>query len=132
MQRLNLGKNKLTAIPHEALVSLTYLETLELSGNQISNLSPGDFNGEFLYHKSFPKKLFLKIDFFQPGLDNLDQLVLNDNKLEHLGEDYFTGISKLTTLYLDQNKIKTINAKAFNGIEGKYLLHTSPFTQKIT
>ena len=54
MQRLNLGKNKLTAIPHEALVSLTYLETLELSGNQISNLSPGDFNGEFLYHKSFP------------------------------------------------------------------------------
>ena len=63
MQRLNLGKNKLTAIPHEALVSLTYLETLELSGNQISNLSPGDFNGEFLNHKSFPKKL-LKIDFF--------------------------------------------------------------------
>ena len=79
----------------------------------------------------FLKKLFLKIDFFQPGLDNLDQLVLNDNKLEHLGEDYFTGISKLTTLYLDQNKIKTINAKAFNGIEGKYLLYTSPFTQKL-
>ena len=64
MQRLNLGKNKLTAIPHEALVSLTYLETLELSGNQISNLSPGDFNGEFLYHKSFPQKHLLKIDFF--------------------------------------------------------------------
>lgn len=74
MQRLNLGKNKLTAIPHEALVSLTYLETLELSGNQISNLSPGDFNGEFLYHKSFPKKAFPENRFFSTRFGQLGSI----------------------------------------------------------
>ena len=46
MQRLNLGKNKLKAVPHESLAGLTYLETLELSGNQIKDLEPGIFNGQ--------------------------------------------------------------------------------------
>ena len=45
MQRLNMGKNKLNKIPHEALASLTYLEHLELSENPISVITPGDFNG---------------------------------------------------------------------------------------
>ena len=45
MQRLNMAKNKLNKIPHEALASLTYLEHLELSENPISVINPGDFNG---------------------------------------------------------------------------------------
>ena len=48
MQRLNLGKNKLKAVPHDSLAGLTYLETLELSENSITNLQPGIFNGKFV------------------------------------------------------------------------------------
>ena len=56
------------------------------------------------------------------GLDNLDQLVLNNNQLTHIGENYFSGLPKLTTLYIDNNKIKTIHHKAFVGLDGKCIL----------
>ena len=49
MQRLNLAKNKLTSIPHEALSGLIYLEHLELSENPISKIKPGDFQGKAIY-----------------------------------------------------------------------------------
>ena len=48
MQRLNLAKNKLSLIPHDALSGLAYLETLELSDNPINQINEGDFNGNFL------------------------------------------------------------------------------------
>ena len=48
MQRLNLAKNELNIIPHEALAELNYLEHLELSENPISEIKPGDFNGILL------------------------------------------------------------------------------------
>ena len=57
--------------------------------------------------------------FLVIGLDNLDQLVINNNQLTHIGENYFSGLPKLTTLYIDNNKIKTIHHKAFVGLEGK-------------
>ena len=47
LQRLNLGKNRLTAVPHTALASLTYLERLDLFENDITELEPGNFNGEY-------------------------------------------------------------------------------------
>ena len=46
LQRLNLGKNRLTAVPHMALASLTYLERLDLFENELTELKPGDFNGK--------------------------------------------------------------------------------------
>ena len=57
--------------------------------------------------------------FFILGLDNLDHLVMNNNELTHLGENYFSGVPMLTTLYIDHNRIQTINNKAFTGLEGK-------------
>ena len=48
MQRLNLAKNELNIIPHEALAELNYLEHLELSENPISEIKPGDFNGTLI------------------------------------------------------------------------------------
>ena len=49
MQRLNLAKNRLKNIPHEALSGLIYLEHLELSENPISEIKPGDFQGKAIY-----------------------------------------------------------------------------------
>lgn len=53
------------------------------------------------------------------GLDNLDHLTMNQNKIAHLGENFFVGVPKLTTLYLDHNKIATIHKNAFVGLEGE-------------
>ena len=52
MQRLNLAKNKLSLIPHDALSGLAYLETLELSDNPINQINEGDFNGKLFHSPS--------------------------------------------------------------------------------
>lgn len=93
--RLNLGKNKLTRIPHAAIRPLKFLKILELSENQIKEMHAGDFEGN----------------------DSLDHLVLNYNQLGHLGGGYFRGLNKLTTLYIDHNGITTIDRDAFEGLE---------------
>lgn len=93
--RLNLGKNYLERIPHEAILPLKYLKILELSENKISQMEADDFN----------------------GMDSLDQLTLNHNKLEHLGAGFFRGLHSLTTLYVDHNQIQTVNKDAFEGLE---------------
>ena len=51
------------------------------------------------------------------GMDSLDQLTLNHNKLEHLGAGFFRGLNALTTLYVDHNQIQTVNKDAFEGLE---------------
>ena len=58
------------------------------------------------------------------GLDNLDQLVLNFNKLTALNAKWFKGLNNLHDLKLTNNKIATIDNDAFNGLEGRlhYLL----------
>lgn len=54
------------------------------------------------------------------GMDNLDHLTLNDNRLTTLGKGFFRGLSSLTTLYIDHNEINTIDNDAFEGLEGTY------------
>ena len=61
------------------------------------------------------------MDFSPLGMDNLDTLVLNTNKLIHIGEDAFKGLSELTTLYMDHNKISSIHHNAFVGLERKLM-----------
>ena len=52
------------------------------------------------------------------GLDNLDQLVLNYNKLESLNAKWFMGLYNLKDLKLCHNKISHIDDAAFEGLEG--------------
>ena len=55
---------------------------------------------------------------FLPGLDNLDQLILNYNHISHLGPGMFSGMPKLTTLYIDHNQVRTIHPEAFTDLQG--------------
>ncbi len=57
--------------------------------------------------------------FLSAGMDSLDHLTLNSNKLRHLGAEFFMGLDALTTLYIDHNQIRTINVDAFKGLESK-------------
>ena len=60
----------------------------------------------------------LKI-FLISGLDKLDTLNLNNNKIEELLDDHFEGMPRVTSLSLDYNKISIIHPGAFSGLEGK-------------
>ena len=142
MQRLNLAKNKLKSIPHEAISGLIYLEHLELSENPISKIKPGDFQGKAIYILNSGTcleqpwySLWYVWQILPPsitnlyhmwsiilGLDNLDHLSINHNQLEQLGKGLFSGLPRLTTLYIDNNRIKSIHNEAFSGLEGKMIL----------
>ncbi|XP_023343282.1 leucine-rich repeat-containing protein 15 isoform X3 [Eurytemora carolleeae] len=93
--RLNVGRNHLSEIPRDAIVSLKNLNQLDLSENKIEHIKPGVFQ----------------------GMDRLDTLTLNHNYLQELGPGGFEGLSKLTSLSLDYNKINTIDPEAFKGLE---------------
>ncbi|TRY67538.1 hypothetical protein TCAL_10473 [Tigriopus californicus] len=95
--RLNLGKNHLESIPHEALIPLKYLRSIDFTYNRISYINAGDFT----------------------GMDNLDQLILNHNKIPNLGAGFFRGLDALTTLYIDHNEIRTVHKDAFEGLDAK-------------
>ena len=61
-------------------------------------------------------KTILKVNV--PGLDKLDTLNLNHNKIEVLFNGHFEGMSKVTSLSLDYNKINEIQENAFEGLDG--------------
>ena len=68
------------------------------------------------------------------GMDKLDTLNLNNNKIEELGPRFFegdsshnlestgdhfcSGVPRVTSLKLDYNKINKIHDEAFYGLEG--------------
>ena len=67
------------------------------------------------YEDSYMYSFFL---LYLIGLDNLDQLVLNYNKLESLNAKWFMGLYNLKDLKLCHNKISHIDDAAFEGLEG--------------
>ena len=61
--------------------------------------------------------------FDQLGLEKLDKLELNHNKIEELVDFSFEGLTKLTSLSMDYNKIFYIQNRAFIGVDGKLGTH---------
>ena len=56
----------------------------------------------------------------QLGLEKLDKLELNHNKIDQLVNYSFEGLPKLTSLSIDYNKIRIVEAMAFNGLDGNF------------
>ena len=53
------------------------------------------------------------------GLEALDFLALNHNKLTALAASHFDGLPSLSSLELDYNRIAKIDKAAFNGLESE-------------
>ncbi|OWF47667.1 slit homolog 2 protein-like [Mizuhopecten yessoensis] len=93
---LNLAKNDIVAISQHALKGLPSLNSLNLSGNKLSNSSA------------------LSLVFRH--LENLTELCLTGNDLQNLPDGMFESMVKLKTLDLSQNSLKSLKSEAFRGL----------------
>ena len=110
--RLNVGRNSLSEIPKGSLEILKNLNHLDLSFNKIRDVKERNFEGEdFVFLADYQLCL--------SGMEKLDKLDLNHNKIEKLVDYGFEGLPKLTSLSLDYNKISLLEPKAFSGLDGE-------------
>jgi len=82
---------------------LTNLTGLTLSGNQLSSIESGDFDGP----------------------TNLTWLYLSHNQLSSIESGDFDGLTNLTNLYLSYNQLSSIESGAFSGLTNLTELHLS-------
>lgn len=101
LTRLNLGANKLTAVPSRPLRDLSSLQRLQLHENRIVALLPEEFAAM--------------------GGESLDVLDLANNRVQQLPPRAFMSLKILNSLDLERNIIESIHPFAFQGIEGMFM-----------
>ncbi|XP_078603374.1 leucine-rich repeat and fibronectin type III domain-containing protein 1-like protein [Branchiostoma floridae x Branchiostoma japonicum] len=128
---LNLADNRLTRVPSEALGKINQLDTLNLSGNEITTLHPSDFvnqttiktlnlNGNNL--TSVPEAVLDK-------LTRLYEVDLSGNPIVYVGPRAFGG-GELFSVHLDHTKLRVIDGAAFNeSVEVKWLQLNNNYLQ---
>ena len=107
--------------PHLAAITGTLL----LSGENITALAAGDFEGLTALTSldlSRNQLTALPDDVFD-GLTSLTSLVLSYNDLATLPDDVFDGLTSLEQLYLDENDLATLPADVFDGLTSLEELH---------
>ncbi|MCA9213959.1 MAG: leucine-rich repeat domain-containing protein [Planctomycetales bacterium] len=113
--RLNLSGNLITSIESGDFDGLVNLRHLFLGRNQIASVEDGDFQGlENLEILSLSGNLITSIesgDF--KGLGNLQHLALDMNQLTNIKSNDFQGLENLEILNLSRNQITNIERGAF-------------------
>jgi Leucine-rich repeat (LRR) protein len=92
LEELNLYGNQLTEYPQEILKELTQLKGLSLAKNRISELPEGAL----------------------ANLINLDTVNLSENQLSELPQELFKGLTRLKYLCLSENQLSEIPQGAFD------------------
>lgn len=133
LKRLDLSGIRLTSLPTEILVEMANLERLDISRNQIQDLSPlcEQFAGldnlvEILAYSNNIKRLPTNFRRFSnlkrlnlssnslkrcDGIDELkclQVLILDNNRLESFCEHFFENLRRLEVLHCAQNRITTL------------------------
>lgn len=91
LKQLWLNNNQIMFISSEAFVSMTKLEILDLSGNQLKSLSTNWISQE----------------------NNLQRLNLNNNLFTHTSSMRLDNVAKLQVLNISGNPLKNITVKSF-------------------
>ncbi|KAI4881105.1 hypothetical protein NFI96_024794 [Prochilodus magdalenae] len=116
LKSLNLQGNAIKAIPGGAFNGIPNLEWIDLGKNKIpsSGIDPQAFNSLI-----FLTRLYLDGNLLEEiprGLpQSLQELKLNDNNLQGIGQTSIEGLSSLVTLEIEGNSLneENVNPKAF-------------------
>lgn len=104
LKLLNLTSNMLTEMPSRAFSGARNLATIDLSHNQISKMEWDVFRIEFTESATIADVLT-----GEDGLEKLEIIRLNHNKLAFIDPNWFSGLLKLSTLTLNENALTAID-----------------------
>ena len=124
---LLLSGENITALAAGDFEGLTALTSLDLSRNGLTALPADVFNGlTALTSLALNRNglTALPADVFN-GLTALTSLVLSYNDLATLDDDVFDGLTLLEQLYLGENDLATLPADVFDGLTSLEGLHLS-------
>lgn len=126
MVNLTFAQNNIQTIAEGAFAGLDGLETLNISGNSIRQLSANVFTTVQLKVLDLSRNDMAVIGsstFIY--LRYLEELDLRKNSIQYLGEDTFTGLIALKSLYLTNNDISVIAPNTFAGMRSLIRLDMS-------
>ena len=118
LQLLDLRNNLLTRLVSETFIGLNRLKMLRINGNHFS-LSMGSFSG--LTNLNSLDLSGSNLSNVYPGdfvgLVNLKILVISNSNIHQINDGAFTGLEEITTINITQNPVDQINASVFASIK---------------
>ncbi len=124
---LTLSGENITALAAGDFEGLAALTQLSLYDNALATLDDGVFDGlTALERLSLNDNVLTTLDAgVFAGLTSLTELLLTNNDLSTLSDDVFDGLTALEQLYLGENDLATLPADVFDGLTSLEGLHLS-------
>ncbi|XP_068603237.1 toll-like receptor 13 [Brachionichthys hirsutus] len=114
---LHATGNALVSVNETLLLRCSRLVTLDLSRNDIEDMSPSALRSmKRLKNLNLSRNNLRKVPPSVRGLETLETLDLSSNFIGELGCADFQNLTRLATLNLDQNRISTIDGCAFRDL----------------
>ena len=120
----------ISTIEDNSFKDLVNLTTLTLNTNKINSITANTFKGLFKlknlimenlnHHGSRQLKL---ADGAFSNLNDLEVLILNNNKMEHFTDDTFKGLNNLKSLNFQFGMVSSISSKAFDMFPASLLIN---------
>lgn len=92
------------------------LDYLELVFDKIEIIEPAAFEHTIVRILQLRNNMLSNLDFLANQMNNLEELYLNNNQINHLDQKWFDCLIKLSKLTLSENFIKTIEGGIFTGL----------------
>ena len=127
LTKLLLNDNKITYLGSSVFDGLTYLSTLHLDNNLLSDIEENSFSS-----LKFLRGLFLGMNNLTTlsgclfyGLQSVVVIDASRNQLQSISDDSFLACPTLQKLYLNNNNLTTIGARVFSSLSNLKVLDLS-------
>lgn len=114
----NVSNSRIQLVTEKAFSNLGNVQYIYLDGNNLQNISEDAFNGLHLVYELHLEKNKLKelTVGFLIGLE-ANSVLLNENSIEEIKGDTFTGVLSILILDLSFNKIHLLHSKSFQYLD---------------